>query len=70
MMLCRLVGVGFGVCGVTIRCVRVMGRLLVIAGFVMLCRFVVMLRRLPVVMSGLLMVCRAWMIRHSRLLFA
>ena len=67
-MLRRLVGVLLGVNGMALRSVCVVGRRLVIAGFVVLGRFQVMFRCFFVMVCSLLVVLRALMVSHCRLL--
>jgi hypothetical protein len=54
----------FGMAGVAMGAVGVMGRLLVIAGFMMFRGFAVVLRRLLVMFGGLVMVLNACMVAH------
>jgi hypothetical protein len=54
----------FGVAGVAVGGVGMMGRLLVIAGLMVLRRFTMMLGRVLVVLGGLLMVLNALVLAH------
>ncbi len=54
----------FGMAGVAMGAVGVMGRLLVIAGFMMFRGFAVVLRRLLVMFGGLVMVLNACVVAH------
>jgi hypothetical protein len=54
----------FGVAGVPMRAVRMMRGLFVIAGFVVLGGFAVMLRRVFVMLGSLVMVFDACMVAH------
>ena len=63
----RLGVVMFGVAGMTVRGMGVVRRLFVIAGFVMLGGFAVMLRRVLVVFGGLVVVLDACVIAHDAL---
>ncbi len=56
----------FGVAGVAVRAVRMMSRLFVIAGFMMLGGFVMVLRRMLVVFGGFAMVLNACVVAHIR----
>ena len=66
VMAAGLVVVLFGVAGVAMGGVGVMGRLLVIAGFVMLGGFAVMFRRMFVVFGGLVVMVDG-VVRHVSL---
>jgi hypothetical protein len=57
----------FGVAGMTVGGVSVMGGLFVIAGFVMFGGFAVMLRRVLVVLGGLVMMFDACVVAHGAL---
>ena len=54
----------FGVTGMTVRDVRMMGRLFVIASFVMLGGFAMMLRRMLVMLGCLVVMLNACVIAH------
>jgi hypothetical protein len=68
VVLRRFFGVGLRMNSVTMRGVRVVRSRLVIAGFVVPGRFVVMLRGRLVVLRGFQVVFRALMFRHCHLL--
>lgn len=63
----RLGVVVLGMAGVTMGAVRVMRRLVVIAGFVVLGGFAVMTRRVLVVLSCLVMMVNACVVAHEDL---
>jgi hypothetical protein len=63
----RLGVVMLGVAGMTVRGVGVVRRLLVIAGFVMLGGFAVMLRSVLVMLGGLLMMLDVGVFAHAAL---
>jgi hypothetical protein len=55
-----------GVAGVAMRAVRMMGRLFVIAGFVMLGSFAMVLRGMLVVLGSLVVMLDACVVAHMR----
>ena len=67
VMPARLGVVMLGMAGVTMGAVRVMRRLVVIAGFVVLGRFAVMTRRVFVMLSCLVMMLNACVVAHRDL---
>jgi hypothetical protein len=67
VMAARLDMVMFGVAGMPMRAMGVMGRLLVIAGFMVLGGFAVMLGRVLVMLGGLVMMIHALMLAHISL---
>jgi hypothetical protein len=54
----------FGMAGVPVRAVRVMGRLFVVAGFVMFGGFAMVLRGVFVMLGSLVMMLDALMVAH------
>jgi len=67
MMAARLDMMVFGVAGMPVGGMGVMGRLFVIAGFMMLGSFAMMLCRVLVVLGGLVMMLDALMLAHISL---
>ncbi|UFX43159.1 hypothetical protein HAP47_0028600 [Bradyrhizobium sp. 41S5] len=65
VMPARLGVVMLGVAGVTVGAVRVMRRLVVVAGFVVLGGFAVMTRRVLVVLSCLVVMLNACVVAHE-----
>ena len=68
MMLRSFIRVMLGMGGMTVRGMRMMARLLVVAGFVMFGRFLMMSRGVLMMLGGLAMMFRALVLRHCFLL--